>query len=407
MRRLAASLACLLAACPAAALAQLHVTVDPGPIARHETVISTTIADLRPSVSRYLATLKGPGGEAIPAQIDQLLDNAGNVTGVRLEWVQPHLEANHPTTYTLAVNGEPFDVTKYFHYVDADGYRDLYYGTQPVYRYVNKYDPADHANTFKPFHHVYGFHDEGFITKGPPGGLYPHHRGIFFGFKTQYGDFWHCPDVHQQHTGYLFNVESSGPVAARTASTVDWIAKDGRAVVRDTRDVTAYRVSADTLVLDYDITVASLTGGDVQLTGDPQHAGFHFRAAQEVADQKPAGAKTIDGGATYVRPPTAKFTKNDEWLDCPWVACSFSIKDHPYTVLHMDHPSNPTPTTYSTRAYGRVGAFFVDTVSADKPLHLKYRLVVLDGSVHASLSQDELAARYADFTTPPKVTVTK
>lgn len=406
MRRLVAALACSAAACHAAS-AQLHVTVDPGPTDRHQTVISTTIPDLRPNVSRWRGTLKGPDGETLPAQIDQLLDDSGTVTGVRLEWVQPALEANHPKTYTLSINGEPFDITPYFHYVDADGYRDLYYGPQPVYRYVNKYDPADHANTFKPFHHVYGFHDEGLITKGPPGGLYPHHRGLFFGFKTPYGDFWHCPDVHQQHTGYNFNVESSGPIAARTASTVDWIAKDGKPVVRDTRDVTAYRVSPDTLVLDYDITVETLTGADVPLTGDPQHAGFHFRAAQEVADQKAAGAKVIDGGATYVRPPTAKFTKNDEWLDSPWVACSFSIKDHPYTILHMDHPSNPTPTTYSTRAYGRLGAFFTTTLHPDHPLHLKYRVVVLDAAVHPNLSQDELAARYADFATPPTVTVKK
>src|SRR5215213_7443546 len=73
---------------------------------------------------------------------------------------------------------------KSFHFADGDGYRELLFGDKPIYRYVNKYDPADRENTLKPFHHLYGLHGEGYITKGP-GGLYTHHRGIFLGFTTQ------------------------------------------------------------------------------------------------------------------------------------------------------------------------------------------------------------------------------
>jgi hypothetical protein len=406
-RRAAALATCTLAALSTAASAQtFRVTVDPGPTARRPAILTTTLKDYRPSVPHFLGTLTADDGKTIQVQADALLDDAGAPTGTLLHWLQPELQPNQPKTYKLAFSIQAYDGQPFFHFVEGDGYRDLLFGKQPVYRYMTKYDPADHANTFKPFHHVAGFHDEGFITKGPPGGLYPHHRGIFFGFKTQHGDFWHCPDVHQEHTGYRYEDEGTGPLAARAVSTVDWVGKDNRSVVRDTRDVTAERVSADELVLDYDLTVASL-GGDVQLTGDPQHAGFHFRAAQEVADAKPPGAKVTAGGATYVRPPTAKLTKNDEWLDCPWVSCTFTIQGHPYTVLHMDHPSNPKPTTYCTRAYGRFGAFFIDTVKESTPMHLKYRVVVLDGAVHKDLSQDELSARYADFATPPKITITK
>src|SRR5688500_4156610 len=105
-----------------------------------------------------------------------------------------------------------------FRFVDGDGYRDLFFGDKPIYRYMTKYDPADRDNTFKPFHHLYGMHDEGFITKGP-GGLYTHHRGLFFGYKTQHGDFWHCRDgVSQRHQRFLPEREQVDEKSARAAS---------------------------------------------------------------------------------------------------------------------------------------------------------------------------------------------
>ena len=44
------------------------------------------------------------------------------------------------------------------------------------------------------------------------------------------------------------------------ASVVDWMTKDGKAVVRDTREVTARRIAPDQIVLDFDIAVESLAG---------------------------------------------------------------------------------------------------------------------------------------------------
>jgi hypothetical protein len=410
-RHLAASLACCcLIACSTASaqVARLTVTVDPGPASRQRTVISTTIPDLRPQLSRFLATLKGSDGETIRAQADQILDAEGRVVGTRITWIQPKLEANRPRTYALTIDGEPYDITKYFHYVDRDGYRDLFFGTQGVYRYVNKYDPADQANTYKPFHHIYGFHDDGFITKGP-GGMETHHRGLFFGYMTPLGNFWSCRDAHQEHAGYRFESESAGPVAARTVSVVDWVDHAGNHVIRDTRDITAYRAAKDLLVLDYDVTAENLTPSDIPIQGNAHHGGFHFRAAQEVADQKPASAKAFDGGATYVLPPGAAAGKDGEWANCPWVACDFTVKGNPYTVLHMSHPSNPGMTVYSTRAYGRFGALTAnETLHPGRPLRLRYRIVIADPKAHsAELTPDAIAGWYADFSAPPTVTIRK
>lgn len=286
-----------------------------------------------------------------------------------------------------------------FHFVDGDGYRELQCGDTPIYRYMIKYDPSDHANTFKPFYHVYGFHNEGFITKGP-GGWFTHHRGIFFGFKTQYGDFWHCPDVHQQHVAFLKDKEQITDDFARTASTTDWIAKDGKAKVRDTREVTAYREKNGELVLDYVITVESLPGsGEVDLGGDPHHAGFHFRAAQEVTGQPEDSKAGMTGLATFITPPGAKEGKNSTTTNADWVACQFMIKDHHYVVAHFDHPSNPRPITYSVRPYGRFGSFCPMKVSEGKPLTLKYRIIIMDGAWTdaAKFTKDALAQRYAEY----------
>src|SRR2546429_9098137 len=135
-----------------------------------------------------------------------------------------------------------------FHFVDGQGFRDLFFGDQPIYRYVTpKYDPANRDATLKPFLHVYGFHGEGFITKGA-GGMETHHRGIFFGFKTQFGNFWACTDCWQQHQKYLPERESIIAESARMASFVDWITKDGKVVVRDTREVTARRIAPGQII---------------------------------------------------------------------------------------------------------------------------------------------------------------
>ena len=69
-------------------------------------------------------------------------------------------------------------------------------------------------------------------------------------------------------------------------------------------------------------------------------------------------------------------------------------------VDHMDGPDNPKPTTYSTRPYGRVGAFFTADTAPEQPLHLLYRLVLWEGD---KPTPDELAAAYYSFVTPVTV----
>ena len=72
----------------------------------------------------------------------------------------------------------------------------------------------------------------------------------------------------------------------------------------------------------------------------------------------------------------------------------------------MNAPTNPQPTVFSTRPYGRFGAFVNEqTLAPDKPLKLKYRFIVRDGKETPDVKQ--LEAEYQDWVTPVKVTASK
>jgi hypothetical protein len=116
----------------------------------------------------------------------------------------------------------------------------------------------------------------------------------------------------------------------------------------------------------------------VKLEGDPQHAGFHFRAAQEVEKTAKETRYTLPADA---KPRVdAKGKPQDVVDNANWVVCSFLIGEKRYAVAHFNDPKNPAPIQYSTRAYGRFGAFFKTEVKPESPLTLRYRLVVTDGA---------------------------
>jgi hypothetical protein len=395
----------------------LRLTVDAGEVARKNAPVVAMLSGVQnapPSGPAFLAWDMADSA-VVPAQV-------GNLGGGRISvrWIEPGMAAGEKKTYTLTmqpgVAGNAF-----FRFKDGDGVRDLYHADRPVMTQVIKYDPKDHANTYKPFDHVYSFKpatqpstqpadNRGTyrtITKGP-GGQFPHHRGIYFGFnKTAYGDFWHCPDVSQRHESFDTSRELAGPLAAKMCSTTNWVGKDDKPKFRDTREVTAWRVSDDELVLDYDITLETLTAQPEKLAGDAHHAGFHFRGANELANT--ADKRRRGGGAHYVFPESAKLIKDDVWGNLPWVNANFELFGRRYSVTHMDAPANPDPTTYSSRPYGRFGAFFTGEVTQDKPIKVSYRLVIRDitGGATTQPAKADVEAEYESFAKPVTVELAK
>lgn len=180
-----------------------------------------------------------------------------------------------------------------FRFVEGLGYTDLLDGSMPVYRHMTAWDPGKHVETYKVFHHVYGFHGEGFLTKGA-GGVYTHHRGLFLGwYKTSTAgtemDSWHCTKgASLRHVRYLPERELAGE-QARRASVTEWTLADNSVLVRDTREVTAWFPAPGKLFLDWTITIASATGHPLSLSGDANHAGFQFRANSTIIGIKYSG----------------------------------------------------------------------------------------------------------------------
>lgn len=294
---------------------------------------------------------------------------------------------------------------------------------RPVLRYMHlSYDgstPESHELTKKVFHHVFDpTTGQQLLTKGP-GGLYSHHRGVFFGFsKVRYGegktaDVWHCNNGEsQRHFKFQPWPLETGPNLARQRMVLSWHGPDGEIFANETREVAAYNLPGGTL-LEFASYIRGTFVEDsklqpLHLDGDPQHAGFQFRAAQEVAEKTKEQTYYLrpDGrdkpGATRnwehknIGQPSNKQSEN-----LPWNAMSFVVGGKRYTALYLDRSYNPKPARYSERDYGRFGSYFEKKLAASIGLRVRYRLWIQEGE----MTVEECARLSADFVDPPKVSV--
>jgi len=159
---------------------------------------------------------------------------------------------------------------------------------KPVLQFVHPVlkDGKEREASYKPFHHLFD-NSGALVTKGA-GGQFTHHRGIFLGFsKVTYGnnvkvDIWHCrDDTHQAFQKVL--LRESGPVLASEKDQIAWNGKNKETFAVEERQLIVYKVPGGQLV-EFQ-SVVRTTGGPVLLDGDPQHAGFHFRASNDVAEK--------------------------------------------------------------------------------------------------------------------------
>jgi hypothetical protein len=363
-------------------LALQVVTVEAGAHDRVNVPVSVALAS-----DAKTAVLTDVAGKKIP----------GQVADKTLHFIVPELKAGQKAEYAVAfgaVEGPAFK------WSDVE----LKYGERPVLRYMNApLDPAKREETYKVFHHVYSPDGSRLLTKGA-GGQFTHHRGVFYGFnKVTYGegkscDVWHCSkDAHQAHDTFLGAEE--GPVLGRHRLGIRWngVGKDVFAV--ETRELTAWAVPGG-ILLDFASSLEAKIG-PVKLDGDPQHAGFHFRADNEVS------AKTSKQ-TVYTRPDgsdkagaTRNWPGNKEHVNLAWNSMSFVLDDKRYTAVYLDRPENPKEARFSERDYGRFGSYFAATVEAGKPLLVRYRLWIQEGQPDVAAC----AAKHADFIDPPKVSV--
>lgn len=227
--------------------------------------------------------------------------------------------------------------------------------------------PETHHDTYKPYLHVFDPSGEVRLTKGP-GFNFTHHRGIFLGFsKIEHGgkkyDRWHMKGGDQvvrsvRRTESGFNVK------------IDWEGDTRDAFLIEERAFTFSKPGAP-FYLGIEMTSAiKPVSGEADMNGDPEHAGAQFRPSEKV------DTKTT----TYIFP--GENINAHKVKDLPWAAEVFTVEGKTFTVVILNHPSNPKDTAFSAyRDYGRFGAFPKGKATAESPFKLHYQWLVAEGDV--------------------------
>ncbi|MBN2473216.1 MAG: PmoA family protein [Pirellulales bacterium] len=316
-----------------------------------------------------------------------------------LHFILPSLKKGRTLKLTAAIGGgggDPGGETFAWQRVPGE-YCELSLGDRPVVRYICKtLTEENREEAYKVFHHLYDPAGTRLVTKGS-GGLYPHHRGLFFGYcNVGYGngrkaDTWSGHNTPQTHGGVL--AEEAGPVLGRHLLDVQWRGKDREVYLHEKRELCVYNTPGGRLIEFASRLVSA--GGPIKLDGNAPHAGFHFRADQEVA----AGTEKL---TYYVRPDGKgeMGRARASAMDLPWDAISFVLGETRYTLAYLDRPTNPKPVEYNERTYGRFGSFFKYELDDGKDLQVDYRVWLQDGE----MTVEQVAALSADFVDPVQVT---
>jgi hypothetical protein len=403
----------------------LKLTVEAGKHDRENTPVRALVLIPSGWVNQAAVILRGPDGTPIAAQLaraallDKLPPTSGKNAPRFLWWVLPKLRTGRSIEYHATISPGDAGTKSRFAWHDEEGkYRDLYLGNRPVLRYMYQAyedDPEKRDLNNKPFHHLFDSTGKLFLTKGS-GGSETHHQGLFYGFGhcTFEGgecDIWWCHHgEHQLHQRFLS--ETAGLVLARHRTSIDWNDQQGKPFCSEVRELTAYDVPGGTLV-EWSSRLKSVRG-KVTLDGNAQHAGFQFRAHDEVA-------KKTKGKTYFLRPDgraqtgqTRNPTRGQEVcgtkdaatmlvMDLPWKVMSFVVGGKRYSAEYIDNPKNPKPSFYSERDYGRFGSWFgkQELLEDGPPIELTYRIWLQNGE----MTLEQATALWADFAEPPGVLV--
>ena len=246
----------------------------------------------------------------------------------------------------------------------------------------------------KPYLHVFGENGElltnaGADKNGKATGAFPHHRGIFIGWKVESelgtDDLWHMTRGCKME---LATVEqaASGNDSARIVATILWKSSKSTngsdLLITERRELTFSRAANQTQV---DATFTLIPARNLRLAGDLQHSGVHFRASNEVHARQ--------SETSYLNSPEGKTRGND----LKWCRLSFPIGTNLYSALQLNHPANAVEEL-STRKYGRFGYFFKKDLTKGEPFALKYRFLIgKESAVVSGRSDSEADAAYAAF----------
>jgi len=233
-----------------------------------------------------------------------------------------------------------------------------------------------------------------------------HHRSLWFAHGSVNGvDLWGEGAESGKTVHRAFEALVSGPVVGMLRSRNDWVARDGKKVCEDTREIRVYRVSSGR-VFDFEIT-ATATEGPVKF-GDTKEGTFGIRLADSMAVIRGKGHIINSAGQT----DRDAWGKRGEWCDY-----SGPVGDKVVGVTIFDHPESfRHPTYWHVRDYGlfAVNPFGIRdytglpegepgayTIEKGQSLTFRYRIYMHAGPPDVPA----LSALYNQYAHPPQVTV--
>ncbi|HPG41916.1 MAG TPA: PmoA family protein [bacterium] len=377
---------------------QYNIKIEAGNMDRSAGPVYVDV--LLPAVESNTPACIMDGKVKIPGQLENL---GGGMA--RIWWTCPAMNAGQIKEYTIFF---PYKCAKpgYQWAMEADTAATLTFNNIPVIKYLYApFNQQNFVNTQKPYHHVYAPDGGEIITKGDSGGLYPHHRGIFFGYTTvTVGDSlynsWYCNGgEYTAHNSFV--TQMTGAVYGGHVVSIDWMNRQGEPYALETRTVRAFKLPDSSILIDYAINLDSF-GDSVLLSGDRQHGGVHFRAAQYVADHDSA-TRFIRHEQWSAVPADSEYNA-DDFRNVPWDAMQFSIDGHDYIVVYMSDPVNPKPADFSERKYGRFGEFFPYMLTPEQPLAAHYRFWILNGH---DINREQIEKQYQALVNPIKISIYK
>lgn len=379
-----------------AAKTEFQITVDAGEHDRLHMPMAATL-DLPVTKAKVPVCVTGENGQKTPGQIERI-----DRQQARVWWVINELKAGASRNYTIDV-GEDCMEGRFSWKAAGDMQTNLMFNERAVLQYVHpQFKPNEIERTKKAFHQVYAPSGDRKITKGL-GGLYPHHRGIFYGYteihlKDQELNTWAAAEgEHQQHQEVLKTWE--GPVVGGHTVDIQWNDRQGEPFIEEVRTIRAFRQPNNRLLIEFESTLKTLRG-PIRLEGDRQHAGVQFRAAQAVAENQEA--------TRYLRPekwsdlPADQQINDEKHVDLPWNAIQYPLEGNDYTVAYLTDPKAPNGATFSERLYGRFGEYFPYRLTEEDPLTVRYRWVVYENE---DVTRSQIEQYYHQFSHPPTVTV--
>ena len=268
-------------------------------------------------------------------------------------------------------------------------YLDVLEDGRVIARYMYAHDLTNkdtRHETYKPYLHVMGPDGKAPITKGP-GGQFTHHRGIFLGwskikFQGKSFDLWHMKTSEIIHKEFV--TTKSNDKSTTVQAKLHWMDNKGQVILEELRTmVFDHSDSSSFFNCEFTCELKAVTD-DVELNGDPEHAGFQYRPSNDVSKNK---------SAKYLFHKDGINPKKDK--DLPWVALNYQLGGKSYSVVHMNHPANPKGSIYSAyRDYGRFGSFPKASLKKGESLKLRYKIKVAEGGFPERESVEKIYKQY-------------